>query len=109
MGKLSEEDFQILKRQYLQEAAGYMKEMDKLESLQATISKPVDKDLRKKLSKMLRRSAHLNPPKENTVTALLVAGRLLLRVDSVPLAGQIYTNTQEWIPYRRSGEGRWKN
>jgi rRNA maturation endonuclease Nob1 len=30
MGKLSEEDFQILKRQYVQEAAGYMQEMDKL-------------------------------------------------------------------------------
>ena len=42
MGKLTEEDFQILKRQYTQEAVGYMKEMDKLESLQATYSKPVD-------------------------------------------------------------------
>jgi hypothetical protein len=29
MGKLSEEDFNILKQQYLQEAAGYMEEMDK--------------------------------------------------------------------------------
>lgn len=42
MGKLTEEDFQILKRQYTQEAVGYMKEMDRLESLQATFSKPVD-------------------------------------------------------------------
>ncbi|CAB1060365.1 hypothetical protein D1BOALGB6SA_5131 [Olavius sp. associated proteobacterium Delta 1] len=42
MGKLDEEDFQILKRQYTQEAVGYMKEMDKLESLQATFSKSVD-------------------------------------------------------------------
>ena len=42
MGKLSEEDFQILKRQYIQEAVGYMKEMDKLESPPATFSKPVD-------------------------------------------------------------------
>ena len=43
MGKLDEDDFQILKRQYTREAVGYMKEMDKLESLQATFSKPVDK------------------------------------------------------------------
>ena len=42
MGKLDEEDFQILKRQYTQEAVGYMKEMDKLESPLATLSKPVD-------------------------------------------------------------------
>jgi hypothetical protein len=42
MGKLTEEDFQILKGQYTQEAVGYMKEMDKLESLQETLSKPVD-------------------------------------------------------------------
>ena len=42
MGKLAEEDFQILKGQYTREAVGYMKEMDKLESLQATYSKPVD-------------------------------------------------------------------
>lgn len=44
MGKLAEEDFQILKRQYSQEAVGYMKEMDKLESLQATYSKPAETD-----------------------------------------------------------------
>ena len=31
MGKLTEEDFQILKRQYTHEAVGYMKEMDKLD------------------------------------------------------------------------------
>ena len=42
MGKLTEEDFQILKRQYTREAVGCMKEMDKVESLQTTISKPVD-------------------------------------------------------------------
>jgi len=42
MGKLTEEDFQILKRQYTREAVGYMQEMDKLESLQAASSKPVD-------------------------------------------------------------------
>ncbi len=42
MGKLTEEDFQTLKRQYTQEAVGYMKEMDKLEPPQATFSKPVD-------------------------------------------------------------------
>jgi rRNA maturation endonuclease Nob1 len=41
MGKLTEEDFQILKRQYTQEAVGYMKAMDKLESPRATFSKPV--------------------------------------------------------------------
>jgi len=42
MGKLADEDFQILKRQYTQEAVGYMQEMDKLESSQAAFSKPVD-------------------------------------------------------------------
>ncbi len=42
MGKLTEEDFQILKRQYTQEAFGYMKEIDKLASSQAAFSKPVD-------------------------------------------------------------------
>ena len=42
MGKLTEEDFQILKRQYTQEAVGYMKEMDKIESAQAAFSKPAD-------------------------------------------------------------------
>jgi len=42
MGKLTQEDFQILKRQYTREAVGYMQEMDKLESLQAAFSKPVD-------------------------------------------------------------------
>jgi len=49
MGKLTEEDFQILKRQYTQEAVGYMKEMDKLESLQATFPKPVDTVLEEKI------------------------------------------------------------
>ena len=42
MGKLTEEDFQILKRQYTQEAVGYMSAIDKLESLPTTLSKPVD-------------------------------------------------------------------
>ncbi len=42
MGKLTEEDFQILKRQYTREAVGYMKEMDQLESPPATFSKSVD-------------------------------------------------------------------
>jgi len=42
MGKLDEDDFQILKRQYTREAVGYMKEMDKLESPQATLPTPVD-------------------------------------------------------------------
>jgi hypothetical protein len=42
MGKLTEEDFQILKRQYTQEAVGYMKAMDKLESSKAAFSKPMD-------------------------------------------------------------------
>jgi rRNA maturation endonuclease Nob1 len=45
MGKLSEEDFNILKQQYLQEAAGYMEEMDKLESLKATVEQPDEPDL----------------------------------------------------------------
>lgn len=45
MGKLTEEDFQILKRQYTQEAVGYMKEMDKLASPQTENSKSVDSDL----------------------------------------------------------------
>ncbi len=49
MGKLTEEDFSILKQEYLQEAAGYMKEMDKLESLQATMLKPTDTDLEQKI------------------------------------------------------------
>jgi len=41
MGKLTEEDFQILKRQYTQEAVGYMKEIDKLESSLAAFSNDV--------------------------------------------------------------------
>lgn len=32
MGKLSEEDFQILKQQYMEEAVGYLKELDQLKS-----------------------------------------------------------------------------
>jgi len=49
MGKLSEEDFQILKRQYVQEAVGYMKAMDKLKSPPATISKLTDTDLEQEI------------------------------------------------------------
>ena len=49
MGKLSEEDFQILKRQYLQEAAGYMAEMDEFESSQATVSKTTESDRKEDL------------------------------------------------------------
>ncbi len=49
MGKLSEEDFQILKRQSIQEAVGYMKEMDDLKASPATISKPVDKGLEEEI------------------------------------------------------------
>jgi len=44
MGKLAEEDFNILKRQYLQEAAGYMKQMDKLESQRSAISESRDEN-----------------------------------------------------------------
>ena len=49
MGKLSEEDFQILKRQYIQEAVGYMKAMDKLKSPPAAISKSMDTDLEEEI------------------------------------------------------------
>jgi rRNA maturation endonuclease Nob1 len=49
MGKLSEEDFKILKRQYIQEAAGYMEEMDKLESLQTTVAKPTEPDIEEEI------------------------------------------------------------
>ena len=49
MGKLTEEDFQILKRQYTQEAVGYMKEMDKLASPQATFPKPMDTILKEEI------------------------------------------------------------
>jgi len=40
MGKLTEEDFKMLKLQYLQEAAGYMKEIDEMESQRETVSQP---------------------------------------------------------------------
>jgi hypothetical protein len=43
MGKLTEEDFQILKRQYTLEAVGYMQEMDKLELAPATFPEPPDR------------------------------------------------------------------
>lgn len=49
MGKLSEEDFQILKRQYVQEAAGYLQEMDQLESSKAAVSMLADKDLEEEI------------------------------------------------------------
>jgi len=45
MGKLSEEDFDILKRQYLQEAAGYMQQMDQLESQVEAVSASADANL----------------------------------------------------------------
>jgi hypothetical protein len=45
MGKLTEEDFDILRRQYLQEAAGYMKQMDKLESQAEAVSTSADANL----------------------------------------------------------------
>ena len=51
MGKLAEEDFKMLKRQYLQEAAGYMKEMDQLESSKTTVSKITDTNLEEKINK----------------------------------------------------------
>ncbi|UCD78232.1 MAG: hypothetical protein JSW26_22915 [Desulfobacterales bacterium] len=51
MGKLTKEDFQMLKRQYLQEAAGYMKEMDQLEISQTTISKVTETNLEKENEK----------------------------------------------------------
>jgi len=49
MGKLSEEDFQILKRQYIQQAAGYMQEMDKLELSKATVSMPAGAGLEEEI------------------------------------------------------------
>jgi hypothetical protein len=60
MGKLSEEDFQILKRQYAQEAAGYMQEMDRLESSKAAASMLSDTDLQEKTE---QDTAEINPPK----------------------------------------------
>jgi hypothetical protein len=42
MGKLTEEDFQILKGQYTREAVGYMIEMDKLAAPTATSPETVD-------------------------------------------------------------------
>lgn len=49
MGKLSEEDFQILKQQYMQEAAGYLKEMDEIKSLQAKATKLSDEDIEEEI------------------------------------------------------------
>ena len=49
MGKLSEEDFQILKRQYVQEAAGYMKKMDELEAAKVSGSIHADRDVREEI------------------------------------------------------------
>jgi len=46
MGKLTEEDFGILKRQYLQEAAGYMKQMDQLASQGEAVSTSEDANLK---------------------------------------------------------------
>jgi len=59
MGKLTEEDFQILKRQYTQEAVGYMKQMDQLESQQATFSKPVDAVVEEEIEQGV---AQIRPP-----------------------------------------------
>jgi rRNA maturation endonuclease Nob1 len=42
MGKLTEEDFQILKRQYTREAVGYMIEMDRLVASRATSPRTAD-------------------------------------------------------------------
>jgi hypothetical protein len=42
MGKLTEEDFQILKQQYTREAVGYMMEMDKLAAPPATSPETAD-------------------------------------------------------------------
>lgn len=42
MGKLTEDDFQILKRQYVQEAIGYMKEIDELAASRASSPAGVD-------------------------------------------------------------------
>ena len=61
------------------------------------------------MSQKIGRAAHMNQPKENTYTALLVAGRLLLSVDSVPLADQIYTITAKVNPVSEIPERRrWK-
>jgi len=49
LGKLTEEDFQILKRQYTQDAVGYMKEIDKLDSLKTANSKSVNSDLEEEI------------------------------------------------------------
>ena len=56
MGKLTEDDFQILKRQYTLEAVGCMKAMDKLESPPATISKLTDTDLEEEIEQEDRAS-----------------------------------------------------
>lgn len=49
MGKLSEEDFQVLKQQYLQEAAGYMKEIDELKTHQTENSIFSGPDIERKI------------------------------------------------------------
>lgn len=49
MGKLSKEDFQILKRQYMQEAAGYLKEIDEIESLEDEKLTLSDKDIEEEI------------------------------------------------------------
>ncbi len=49
MGKLTEEDFQILKRQYTLEAVGYMQEMDKLELSPAAFPESPDKGSEEKI------------------------------------------------------------
>ncbi len=49
MGKLSKEDFQILKRQYMQEAAGYLKEIDEIKSLEDDKLSFSDKDIEEEI------------------------------------------------------------
>ena len=67
MGKLSEEDFQILKRQYIQEAVGYMKAMDNLKSPPAAISKPTDTDLEEEIEQEDTASRTLESTKGNYI------------------------------------------
>ena len=45
MGKLSEEDFQVLKQQYMREAVDYLKEIDQLKSSEPTGTMSTDPDL----------------------------------------------------------------
>jgi len=51
MGKLSAEDFQNLKRQYMQEAAGYLKASDDLQFRQAERASRADKDIEEEIER----------------------------------------------------------